>query len=84
VRVETYKCDVCGAERKEANHWWKGRTAHARSNGGRGPVVGVFVSKWEAHEKYFEHATPAWSEQESHLCGENCVAQFVSKSLGND
>ena len=66
MKVETFKCDNCDTLKKEANHWWE----VFRQSDGQG--IAIFPFDGEPFEDWLKVAD---------LCGQNCVAQFVSKNL---
>ena len=79
-----YTCDGCGAERKEANHWWRvltGSYFDAAMASGVGYVGSLAIIS-------FDYGQSIPSEGPQHkvqdYCGESClmkrVAQFTSKS----
>ncbi len=59
----TYICDICGAKRKEANHWFSARLGYAR-----GTPSSVTFQRWEDSD-----------EHDSHLCGQECVHKMLDK-----
>lgn len=71
MKVETYACDICGAQRKDANHWFKAY----RLNG----VVGIVIVSWEVTVVSGKLELSVHSE--AHLCGADCVTQWLSKNL---
>lgn len=74
MRIETVKCDNCDALRKEANHWW---IVYRVETGGLMIVpFGTRVA--------FTNAALLVADTGVDLCGENCVAQYVSKNLSQD
>jgi len=82
MKVDTYKCDICGIEKKDANHWWK--AAEVTQDG---KPAGIIISQWktrfyvptipemQAYRNFFD------AGRESHFCGENHVFQWVSEKL---
>jgi len=60
MKLQGYKCDVCGIAKQEANHWWKGYVA---------PSGGIMIFPWdqsysllEAHLCGEQHAI-TWASQ---------------------
>ncbi len=63
-RTEKYTCDVCGAEKKETNHWML--VAHTSF----GIEIGPFSER-----RYFEEA----HGDIDYLCGEKCVTTTAAR-----
>jgi hypothetical protein len=64
--ITTAKCDLCGAERKAANHWFLGRVA--------GDALTV--------TRYSDEGARDWTAGVSVLCGEACLHKWVGQNLG--
>ena len=67
MQVNTYKCDVCGALKKEANHWFMaatGMTGDAR----------FIVVPWGS-------SLPGSADDHSHLCGMGCVVKAMQSEM---
>lgn len=62
----TYVCDVCGATRKEANHWF---LAWPMPNGC------LMIAPWDVPQSTGYHDLPDMK----HLCGQVCVHSLVGK-----
>lgn len=71
ARVDTFCCDVCGRQKKDANHWFRAYRLHG--------VDGIIVVSWEAAAVLgrLELST----DGEVHLCGAECGSQWVSRTL---
>ena len=67
AQMTTYACDRCGAEKREANHWFVLRRL--------GLVL--LVTRWKDRE-----ATSHDCDSERHLCGERCLAADVAEFAG--
>jgi hypothetical protein len=65
AHITTFRCDVCGKLKQEANHWF-------RLLKGPGPVASLTVTAWE---------DPALGPEEMHLCGMECVQKAVGKAM---
>jgi hypothetical protein len=61
----TAKCDLCGAERKECNHWFLGRV------GGRHRCALVLLS----------YTSKEAAKGGSILCGEVCLHKWIGQNL---
>ena len=61
-----YECNICGAERKEANHWFVAMEIDGE---------GISIRPW----KYSPHVD---DEEAKHLCGQACVHSFVDRHIG--
>ncbi len=67
MEIKTHACDICTVQKQGANHWWR---IHKRIDGG------VVITRWED--------TPTTDDVENfeaHLCGANCVHEWLSKNL---
>lgn len=68
MKVETYACDRCHVQKKDVNHWFRAYKLMRKQ--------GVVIIEWDA--------TPTGDEVEdfeAHLCGANCVTEWLSKNL---
>lgn len=65
AKREQYTCDVCGTEKKAANHWWKIRMWRDE----------IRMVPWER-----SNATSR-DEIEFHLCGQACVITKVNEFM---
>lgn len=68
MRKETYNCDICGVERREANHWFFARSP--------GPGT-LTVLTWEAAWALGTSAMGA--EGMLHLCGTECLQRYLGR-----
>lgn len=68
ARVTIFKCDFCGAEKKETNHWWDVFIEEGAPSAG--------ASHLEVHP--FD---PEAEDQHKIACGEKCVCIGVSRFL---
>ena len=68
MKVDSYKCDVCQTQKREANHWFRGYKLLI--------TRGVVVIEWDGSPPLDDV-----ENFESHLCGADCVMQWVSKNL---
>lgn len=75
MKVETFQCDVCGTQKKAANRWWKVGIIPA-ANTKLLTEIGMIVTPWEIVP---EDRTAIASI--AHLCGEQCLIQYISKNL---
>ena len=67
MKIDSWKCDICNVQRREANHWFR---AYKLISGG------VVIIHWD------EKPTGDDVENfEAHLCGADCVTQWLSKNL---
>lgn len=65
MKVETFKCDVCGKVKGEANHWWKL----------------AFMDEGRPHLVLLPMADKYEPTGSIHLCGESCVQRKVSEFM---
>lgn len=67
-----FKCDVCGATKGEANHWFYAIATRTQFH------VAPFVDRSDLARRYIgtEGAEPI------DLCSEQCVAKAMSKTIG--
>jgi hypothetical protein len=65
-RAITYNCDVCGAQRKEANHWFVAIIS----------TVGVSIITWEsaARDGKLDYDV-------KYLCGQACAHKLLDQFL---
>jgi hypothetical protein len=71
MRVETYKCDVCGVQKGGTNHWWLMWFED-------GPDENVLVLKIMRWDDRLLGSHPS----ERHFCGEACAQKQVAGFLG--
>lgn len=68
MRIETFQCDICKTQKKDANYWWRAcRLPDAEA---------VVLMKWEADPQL-----EVSQQSEAHLCGPDCIYQWLSKNL---
>lgn len=65
-RSEVFKCDVCGKQKGEANHWFLANTPVS-------PQPVIRICGWNIDAAYMPEFV--------HLCGEECVQKKVSEFL---
>ena len=70
--IRQYKCDGCGAEKREANHWWAMVVA-----GGE-----LRLTTLERFESAFMARQDPWKYAAIILCGQSCVSKTVSAFMG--
>lgn len=63
-----YACNVCGVERKEANHWFVARFS----------VLGISFTAWTR-----EPQGVLDDEQTKHVCGQVCSHRLLDDFLSN-
>lgn len=69
----TYKCDICGAEKRAANHWW------LATRGNHGAIT---ILPWSVVIAGIDVPVLRTGEQaDAHLCGEQHVLEWISKNL---
>jgi hypothetical protein len=70
MKAAIYKCDYCGVERKEANHWFVGIVLVCADPAINRPMLKLYF--W-----------PEYADQigAKHLCGQACVHKFVDEYL---
>jgi hypothetical protein len=71
AKKEVYVCDVCGTERKEANHWFTAWDSGVCDFNGMSAGYAIVIAKWGAHV----------GEDVKHLCGQACVHKFVDEYM---
>lgn len=71
MKVETFACDVCQVQKKDANHWWKVTTREG---------IAV-IAAWEVTT--FDGIAPnvISEDKTAHLCGGECVVKYIGKNL---
>ena len=69
MKVETYKCDGCGALKREVNHWWKLRVV-----GETYKVLTIFPASADQ--------LPC-DDDAADFCGTACLLKKISELLGS-
>ena len=69
MKIETFCCDVCQVQKKDANRWW---TAYRVAGG---LSILSFHSDPPGEKDLIDEVEPA------HLCGEECAMKYISKNL---
>ncbi len=73
AKLISWTCDVCGVEKKEANHWFLCTPAPYPS--------------MAADDQTYLFGLYSWDEEQAegmgHLCGEQCVLKKVPEVMGN-
>ena len=72
MRIETYKCDVCGAEKKQANHWWFLGWNEANERA-------ILLSAATRAKRFAEDDSIPYKGFD--LCGEACVTKKLSEFM---
>lgn len=77
MKVDTYKCDICGIQKQDANHWFRAFTVPG----------GAIILTWDAVKDdgsmpSFE-STPGFFvvKNIADICGADCVTQWLSRNL---
>ncbi len=78
-KIDTWACDICARQKKEANHWILG-FAGAQVRVNREGVEEIYamtfgVSVWTEHGAKVASA---------HLCGIECATKWISKELSRN
>jgi hypothetical protein len=66
AKVEVYRCDECGTEKKETNHWFEIQMGEY----GPGFTRTLIVTPWTEHPNGVLH-----------ICGEQCAHKVLQKWL---
>lgn len=69
MKIDTWRCDICQAQKKDANRWWKVYMV----------AGGALIVQWESPEPDIRQ--PKATSSAGHLCGANCVTEWLSKNL---
>lgn len=69
--VTTYKCDVCGVLKQEANHWFR---AFLRKSGSEG--LSFILILWEGR-----YPATIGQPADMHLCGLQCATKAMHKAM---
>jgi len=68
--VEQVKCDICGKQKADVNHWW---------------LFGV-MNVLGTEDVYTSFEAKPWIESEAewmrHACGQECLTQAVNRWMG--
>jgi len=86
MKLETYKCDVCGVQKQESNHWLKGYLIDSgRINSAeavKGKTVGAMIIPWDVKEFSRPwNAVALLPEPDAHLCGPGHALEWMSKQV---
>ncbi len=68
AKVESYRCDICGTLKKEANHWFVAVRV----------PYGAHIYVWDAPCAGHDH------ENIAHLCGSECATKFMMRCLSQE
>jgi hypothetical protein len=74
VKVSTYKCDQCGIQKGETNHWWLlFSDIEVTKVGNRQELFrsGVLIVPWDA--------VSADHDDAKHICSQGCASKEVSQ-----
>jgi hypothetical protein len=66
AEVKSYKCDECGVQKMESNHWVVALPSPT-------PARDVYFKAWDEKVIYFKAAI--------HLCGEGCATKVLSRQI---
>jgi hypothetical protein len=66
TELRIYRCDVCGIEKKESNHWWRVRAGNA-----------LHIYHWN----YFGEGGDDDSVPTKHICGSECLHKIVQNFI---
>ncbi len=66
ARVNTYRCDGCGALKGAANEWWMVGTGTA----------GIEIWRWS------DDRAQGAGERWLHMCGRECVQKLIERWMG--
>ena len=81
MKIETFACDVCKVQKKDANHWFKVyilRPLRSKSDDRAPEPTGFVVTTWEAEKPTMTNGDIG---EAGHICGHNCATQYISKKL---
>lgn len=68
MKVDSYKCDGCGIQRGDGNHWFKFRAYPNEGNGAE-----FIVNDWKSEGTEYPNTV--------HLCSDACVVKTVQAWL---
>lgn len=73
MKLEIYKCDVCGARKHDTNHWWKAY------------VMPRYVAVTDFAELSLDEMAMKDLDLKPlmHLCGEACVQRKMAEFMGS-
>jgi len=74
MKIDTYKCDVCGKQKGDVNHWWVLWTR------GKNPTFQIALELRTWNEESLKGAV--WADKHFHLCGQECVLKQVTEFMG--
>ena len=74
MKIDSFACDVCGKQKKEANHWFRGRELPSSA--------GVVIVQWDVERAVIDGDSLVLDlNKDAHLCGAECATQWLSKNL---
>jgi hypothetical protein len=79
MEIHTVICDVCRAQKKETNNWWKGYILDDRDddNHTRGAIIlGFDVESFSSPFRQVRLPKP-----DAHLCGIDCAMRWLARIL---
>lgn len=68
MKIDTYQCDICQVQKRDANHWFRGYKLSDQR--------GIVIIGWDAIP-----TGDVVEDFEAHLCGADCLHQWLSKNL---
>ncbi|HEX5704908.1 MAG TPA: hypothetical protein VFX97_17045 [Pyrinomonadaceae bacterium] len=78
MKVDTYQCDICRVQKKDANHWFEGYLLS-----GEDKPAGVQIHRWGSNPVTGEVHGPSPEHADVHLCGAACAINWISENLLN-
>ena len=75
MKIDSWKCDGCGVQKKDANHWFKGYQLVEK---------GIVIAPWDTGEAFIAGGGTLSLDidrADAHLCGASCVTEWLSKNL---
>ena len=77
AKIETYRCDVCGAVKKQTNHWFRLESCET------GALVQAFDGLFFMARVFSgQQMPPSPVRTEAfHLCGQNCVNRKLAEIM---
>ena len=85
MRIETFKCDVCGVTKGETNHWWQlgihgfQKIALLQPHGAGFTVRSAPTTN--SPQNVYQAAYAELIEQWFDLCGQDCVNRKLSEVM---
>jgi len=77
VKIETYRCDECGALKEQSNHWW---AVIVRPKDAVVPNLAIHL-QIEPLDQALNRRGGGLGDDQKSLCGRECVQKTVERFM---